>query len=107
MAEPHYYTDLRQRFSRKRSFAVEILERLGFRVYDSGSAFYLWARIPERHRGAMELNEFLIKRAGVAGVPGNAFADSDLYDGYMRFCIAREDEVLRGALTKLEEAMAD
>jgi aspartate/methionine/tyrosine aminotransferase len=55
----------------------------------------------------MELNEFLIKRAGVAGVPGNAFADSDLYDGYMRFCIAREDEVLRGALTKLEEAMAD
>jgi aminotransferase len=107
MAEPHYYADLRQRFSRKRSFAVEILERLGFRVYDSGSAFYLWARIPERHRGAMELNEFLIKRAGVAGVPGNAFADSDLYDGYMRFCIAREDEVLRGALTKLEEAMAD
>jgi aminotransferase len=107
MAEPHYYADLRQRFSLKRRFAVEILERLGFQVYDSGSAFYLWARIPERYRNAMQLNEFLMNRAGVAGVPGNAFADSDTYDSYMRFCIAREDEILRGALSKLEQTLVD
>jgi aminotransferase len=107
MAEPDYYADLRQKFSSKRRFAGEILERLGFRVYDSGSAFYLWTRIPEAYSHAMELNESLIKRAGVAGVPGNAFADGDTYDGYMRFCIAREDEILRGALGKLEQTMTD
>jgi aminotransferase len=107
MAEPHYYAELRQRFVLKRDFAARTLERLGFRVYDSGSAFYLWARIPESYQNAMELNEFLINRAGVAGVPGNAFADSDAYDSYMRFCIAREDEILQGSLTKLERAMSE
>jgi aminotransferase len=107
MAEPHYYADLRRRFNLKRTFACEKLERLGFRVYDSGSAFYVWARIPEKYQNAMQLNELLINRAGVAGVPGNAFADSDKYDSYMRFCIAREDEILQGAMRKLEDALAD
>ena len=106
MAEPQYYADLRARFSLKRGFAAGILEPLGFRVYDSGSAFYLWARIPEKYQNAMQLNEVLINRAGVAGVPGNAFADSNAYDSYMRFCIAREDEILGGALRKIEEAMS-
>jgi aminotransferase len=107
MAEPTYYAELRQRFSLKRRFAAEILEPLGFEIYDSGSAFYLWARIPERYQNAVQLNEFLINRAGVAGVPGNAFADSDTYYSHMRFCIAREDEVLRIALGRLQSAISN
>lgn len=54
----------------------------------------------------MQLNDMLISRAGVAGVPGNAFADSDVHDSYMRFCIAREDEILLGALDKIQSALA-
>ena len=106
MAEPQYYADLRRRFSLKRGFTAGILERLGFHVYDSGSAFYLWARIPEKYQNAVALNDLLINRAGVAGVPGSAFADSESYDNYMRFCIAREDEILESAFGKLEDAMA-
>ena len=53
----------------------------------------------------MRLNEMLMSRAGVAGVPGSAFADSDEFDNHMRFCIAREDEVLRGALGKLRDVL--
>ena len=107
MAEPQYYDDLRERFSLKRRFAVECLESVGFQIYNSGSAFYVWARVPQGYQDAMQLNELLISRAGVAGVPGSAFADSDVYDNYMRFCIAREDEVLRGAFTKLQKAVVD
>ena len=107
MSEPQYYTELRDRFTLKRRFAAESLESVGFRVYESGSAFYVWARIPQGYQDAMQLNELLISRAGVAGVPGSAFADSDTYDNYMRFCIAREDEVLRGAFTKLQQALSD
>jgi aminotransferase len=107
MAEPQYYADLRERFDRKRRFAARALERVGFRIYDSGSAFYLWARIPEGHGDATQLNEMLIGRAGVAGVPGSAFADGGAHDNYMRFCIAREDEMLRGALDKLQQAMSE
>ena len=48
-----------------------------------------------------------MSQAGVAGVPGNAFADSDQYDSFMRFCIAREDEVLQGALDKIQSALSE
>ena len=106
MSDPQYYTGLRERFALKRRGAAEALEQVGFQIYDSGSAFYLWARIPEGYQDAMQLNEMLISRAGVAGVPGSAFADSDEYDSYMRFCIAREDDVLRGALDKIQSALS-
>jgi aminotransferase len=77
MTDADYYTNLREKFSAKRERAVAVLERLGFRVYDSGSSFYVWARIPEGHGDAMQLNEQLIKTAGVAATPGSAFADTD------------------------------
>jgi len=106
MSDPGYYANLKARFVRKRSEATAVLERLGFEIYDSGSTFYLWARIPKGFGDAMQFNEMLISRAGVAGVPGSAFADSDLFDNYMRFCIAREDDVLQSALDKIRKAIS-
>jgi aminotransferase len=106
VSDPEYYSDLRGRFIRKRRAAVDALGLLGFEVYDSGSSFYLWARIPKGFGDAMQFNEMLISRAGVAGVPGSAFADSDQFDDYMRFCIAREDDVLQGALSKIRQAIS-
>ena len=54
----------------------------------------------------MMLNEMLMKTAGVAAVPGSAFADTDAWDDCMRICIAREDDVLESALGKLRTALA-
>lgn len=106
MANPSYYAALRERFKAKREMAEEILTRLGFRIYDSGSAFYIWARIPEGYDDAMQLNEMLIREAGVAAVPGSAFTDRDDWDSYMRLCIAREDEVLDSAFARLQKALS-
>ena len=39
-------------------------------------------------------------------MPGSAFADCDDFDNYMRFCIAREDEILRSAFGTLREVIA-
>ena len=105
MADPQYYSNLRERFVRKRNAATEVLEQLGFEIYDSGSTFYLWARIPAGYWSAVAFNEMLMSR-GVAGVPGSAFADSDEFDDYMRFCIAREDDLLESALDKIRRAIA-
>jgi aminotransferase len=104
MADPDYYSALRERFMAKRRAAVDALGEVGFRIYDSGSAFYVWAQIPERFDDAIAFNEMLISH-GVAGVPGGAFADSADHDKYMRFCIAREDAVLQGALEKIQNAV--
>jgi aminotransferase len=105
MSDPEYYASLSARFIRKRLEATDVLERIGFEIYDSGSTFYLWARIPKGYGDAVQFNEMLISRAGVAGVPGSAFADSDQFDDYMRFCIAREDDVLQSALNKIRKAI--
>ena len=104
MIDPRYYAQLSETFAAKRKFAVQALERVGFEIYDSGSSFYVWARIPEGFEDAMQLNEMLIDRAQVAGVPGSAFAESNDWNNYMRFCIAREEGVLHSAFAKIQGA---
>ncbi len=105
MAEPGYYDAQRDEFRSKRERATATLERLGFTIYPSPSSFYLWVRIPDRFSDAMQLNTQLLEREGVAGVPGSAFADSAEWNRWMRLCIAREDEMLDGALARIERAL--
>jgi len=104
MSDPNYYNELRDKFAGKRREAVEALTKVGFEIFDSGSAFYLWARIPDGFGDAIDFNQMLISH-GVAGVPGGAFASSNEHDNYMRLCIAREDEILTGALQKIQNAI--
>lgn len=106
MAEPSYYDAQREEFGAKRARATAALERMGFRIYPSASSFYLWARIPQGFGDAMQLNAQLLEREGVAGVPGSAFADDPSWNQWMRLCIARTDELLDGALARIERALA-
>jgi aminotransferase len=105
MADEGYYPRLRDKFDQKRVFTSEILTDLGFEIYNSGSAFYLWARIPEGFTNAITFNEMLMRDAGVGMTPGSAFADSDDWDAFVRICIAREDAVLEGAMEKLQRVL--
>ena len=104
MSKPDYYNDLREKFEGKRRFAAEALTDLGFTNYDSGSAFYIWTRIPEQFDDAIKFNELLMQN-GVGATPGSAFADSDTWDAHMRICIAREDDILEGAMEKIRAAV--
>jgi aminotransferase len=101
LADPEYYGKLRGDFARKRGIINTALEAAGFRVYPSRSSFYTWARIPERFQDATELNEFMIREAGVAGVPGGAFMDEPENDVFMRLCFAREDSMLEAAAERI------
>ena len=53
MSDPNYYDVLREKFAEKRRVAVETLSDVGFKIYDSGSAFYVWARIPDGYADAI------------------------------------------------------
>jgi aminotransferase len=103
---PEYYDRLRSDFARKREILRNALDRSGFRIYPSRSAFYIWTRIPARFPDASELNEFLLKEAGVAGVPGSAFMEDPEEDVYMRLCFAREDAMLEAAAHRIANALA-
>jgi aminotransferase len=106
MADDTYYTRLRDKFDTKRRGFSEGLEKLGFEIYDSGSAFYSWARIPQGNNDAIAFNEMLMREAGVGMTPGSAFADSDTWDAHVRICIAREDAILDGAMGKLQTVLS-
>ncbi len=106
LADPGYYDRLRVDFAHKREIITSALERAGFSVYPSRSSFYVWVRIPPRFSEATELNDFLIREAGVAGVPGSAFMDDPDRDVYMRFCFAREDAMLTLAAEQIVKALA-
>ncbi len=101
MADADHYTKLREKFDEKRRRFSEGISNLGFEIYNSGSAFYIWARIPADFADAITFNEMLMQKAGVGMTPGAAFADTDTWDPYVRICIAREDHILDGAMEKL------
>ena len=105
MADDNYYSELRDKFDQKRIRFSEGIRELGFDIYNSGSAFYLWARIPEQYGDAIAFNEMLMRDAGVGVTPGSAFADGDTWDAHVRICIAREDQILEGALAKLQSVL--
>lgn len=105
MADGEYYSKLRDKFDGKRHSFSAGLRELGFDIYDSGSAFYIWARIPSDFADAITFNEMLMEKAGVGMTPGAAFADTDTWDPYVRICIAREDSVLDGAMEKLKAVL--
>ncbi|MEK7857276.1 MAG: pyridoxal phosphate-dependent aminotransferase [Acidobacteriota bacterium] len=106
MADADYYTKLRDKFDGKRHSFSAGLRELGFDIYNSGSAFYIWARIPSEFSDAISFNEMLMEKAGVGMTPGAAFADTDTWDPNVRICIAREDSVLEGAMDKLRGVLA-
>ena len=105
MADSDYYSNLRDKFDEKRRRFSEGIRELGFDIYNSGSAFYLWARIPEDFSDALPFNEMLMEKAGVGMTPGAAFADTDIWDAYVRICIAREDAILDSAMEKLRSVL--
>lgn len=105
MADGGYYTRLRDKFDAKRRSFSEGLVDLGFDIYNSGSAFYIWARIPETYSDAIAFNEMLMRDAGIGMTPGSAFADNDMWDAHVRICIAREDTILEGAMAKLRTVL--
>ena len=106
MADSSRYRKLGETFTAKWRRVAKAFEEMGFKIYDSGSAFYIWAQAPAPHRDAMVFNQMLLEKFQVAGVPGAAFADSEQWDDCLRFCIAREDHILESAVERIRKAVS-
>lgn len=106
MTDENYYANLRNIYKAKRDILAEALTKVGFTLYDSRSTFYMWAQIPEQFEDSETLNNFLIEKGKVAGVPGTAFTDSTIGEKYMRFCFAREENMLTNAANQIISALS-
>jgi aminotransferase len=112
-AEDAYYTALEADYTKRRRLMAETLDACGFAHAWPEGAYYAFASfdaLAARRPGYADDRAAcatLIAAAGVATVPGSAFF-SDPADGrrYLRFCFAKEMDVLEEACRRLRAALA-
>lgn len=98
-----YFGGMRAALQRSRDrFAKGLVER-GFAVLPSAGTYFLNVDLaPLGERDDVAFCQRLVKEHGVAAIPVSAFYARDPITSVVRFCFAKRDEVLDGALARLE-----
>jgi aminotransferase len=101
--EPEYYQRLSQEYKKKRDRICNALATAGFEPCVPQGAYYILAdisRLPGKNSKERAMS--LLKRTGVACVPGEAFYRDDAGEHLARFCYAKNDEILDEACIRIE-----
>mgnify|MGYP000849116231 CR=1 FL=1 len=98
-----YYRKIAEEYRRKRDRLCAVLAGAGLAPYVPEGAYYVLAdmsRLPGANskERAMEL----LRRTGVAAVPGEAFFNGTGGENLARFCFAKKDEDLEEACRRIE-----
>lgn len=89
-------------FGKRRDTFVAALHRIGWQVPLPSATMYVWARLPEPFRdNSREFCTQLVEATGVAASPGEGFGKAG--EGYVRFALVREPEVLAEAVDRIAE----
>lgn len=99
-----YYRDLAADYQKKRDMLADALRVAGLKPMVPAGAYYMLAEFPEA-LGAndKEAAANLLEHARVASVPGSAFFASDTGKRLLRFCFAKDFDVLERACAQLRE----
>ncbi len=100
---PDYYHKLSEQYRNKRDKICNALLNAGLVPYIPQGAYYVLADI-SRLAGINSKAKamYLLRKTGVACVPGEAFYHDDAGEGLARFCFAKEDAVLDEACQRLD-----
>ncbi len=97
-----YFRGLAEEYCRKRDRLCEVLTDIGLRPYTPEGAYYVLAdvsKLPGRNGSDRAMH--LLHETGVATVPGESFFTGDAGASLVRFCFAKEDDVLDDACRRL------
>jgi aminotransferase len=98
-----YYEDLRDKYTKMKTFFIRGLESAGLKYTDPQGAYYVMVDISEFNvSDDVEFAEWMIKNVGVAGVPGSSFF-KDNANNFVRFHFAKKIETLEKAIEKLHK----
>jgi aspartate aminotransferase len=87
-------------YQERRDYMVKALNEIeGVACAMTEGAFYLMPRFPNSERNSLQLAEFLLDEAGIAGTPGIAFGQST--EGHVRFSIATAFSELERAVERI------
>jgi aspartate aminotransferase len=91
-------------FKARRDLIVDGLNDIpGFSCLRPKGAFYVFPNITGTGRKSKELEEFLLEKAGVAGLSGTSFGKYG--EGYLRFSYANSQENIRKALGMIRKVI--
>jgi aminotransferase len=100
---PDYYRGLASEYQKKRDQICAALQAGGLRPYVPAGAYYVLADISGLPgKTSKERAMYLLRKTGVACVPGEAFYHDDAGENLARFCYAKPDDVLDEACRRLE-----
>lgn len=99
---PEYFTRLAADYQRKRDILCEGLHAAGLRPIVPQGAYYVLAEVghlgyPSAKAAAMAL----LEETKVASVPGTAFYQGAAGESLLRFCFAKEDQILQDAANRI------
>ncbi|MFU8805499.1 MAG: pyridoxal phosphate-dependent aminotransferase [Bradymonadaceae bacterium] len=101
---PSYYTEMCERYRKKRDFFCDALEAAGLKPHIPQGSYYILADVsPLGLNDAKAAAMHILETTGVTSVPGSAFFASDTGRNLVRFCVAHEWELLRKAADALKE----
>jgi aspartate/methionine/tyrosine aminotransferase len=89
-------------YRRRRDAFVGALNRIGWHVPLPTATMYIWAKLPAPWQNdSLGFCTKLVEQMGVAASPGAGFGKAG--EGYVRFALVHEPEILEAAVTKIAE----
>jgi N-succinyldiaminopimelate aminotransferase len=106
MKDDAYFTGMRVDFQRSRDRLADGLKTLGFDVLPAAGTYFLNIDItPTGVSDDVTFSKALVAEHGVATIPVSAFYAQDHVRNVVRFCFAKKDATIDGALERLEKAV--
>jgi N-succinyldiaminopimelate aminotransferase len=104
MKEDAYFTGMRAAFQRSRDRFSAGLTARGFDVLPSAGTYFVNIDITALGRGDdVAFCRWLVEEHGVAAIPVSAFYAHDAIRSVVRFCFAKHDSTLDGALARMDD----
>jgi aspartate/methionine/tyrosine aminotransferase len=92
-------------FRQRRDTFIQALHEIGWHVPTPEATMYIWAKLPPGWSdNSIEFCTKLVAATGVAASPGVGFGKSG--EGYVRFALVREPEVLTQAVDRISQFLA-
>ena len=101
-----YFTGMRADFQRSRDRLADGLRTLGFDMLPAAGTYFLNIDItPTGISDDVTFSRKLVEEHGVATIPVSAFYAEEKVTNVVRFCFAKKDSTIDGALERLEKAV--